>query len=153
MQGIIDATKLKVSDAGLDFIAHWEVFVPHVYDDGWGNGTIGYGHLWQKDEPREISVDQGRALLEQDAKEVARSIKASLTRSITQPQFDALVSLYYNVGPLWITHGTVVQKINANRLAAAASTILQYSKVNGKTVLGVVRRRHAERRLFLEGTY
>ncbi|HEY2024448.1 hypothetical protein [Paraburkholderia sp.] len=39
----------KISKQGVTFIAGWEAFVPHIYDnDGAGNGgnaTVGYGHL------------------------------------------------------------------------------------------------------------
>lgn len=73
----------------------------------------------------------------------------------TQNQFDAMVSLCYNIGPANFATSSVAKLHNAGNHSAAADAFLKWNKgrVRGKlTVLeGLNRRRHAERKLYLEG--
>lgn len=150
VNGDIDMT---ISDAGIAFIEHWEVPRLHVYDDGFGNPTIGCGHLWKRGDPTVIDSKQMEAYLQEDLAIVEARLHDQLHVQLRQHQYDALVSLFFNVGVLWITQGSVVRKCNARDWKRAAATILEYDKANGKKTLGLVRRRHAERRMFLEGIY
>lgn len=54
---------LVVSQSGIDFIKRWEGFRRHIYDDGYGNPTIGYGHLVDDDRLVNVTREQAEALL------------------------------------------------------------------------------------------
>jgi lysozyme len=80
---------------------------------------------------------------------VNRAVKVKLT----QNQFDALVSLVYNIGPPNFNGSTLLRKLNAGDYAGAADQFLVWNKgrVGRKLVVisGLVNRRNAERQLFL----
>jgi hypothetical protein len=72
---------------------------------------------------------------------------------LTQNQFDALVSLVYNIGQTAFSNSTLLKKLNAKDYQGAADQFLRWNKGGGKVMKGLVRRREAERALFLEVTY
>jgi lysozyme len=73
---------------------------------------------------------------------------------INQNQFDALVSLVYNVGPANFKASTLLRLLNLTHYEGAADQFLRWNKgrVNGKLVVlnGLTIRREKERKLFLE---
>lgn len=104
--------RVNVSDQGLRFIADCEGAVKrgdrHVlYNDPVGHCTIGYGHLvhlgnCNGSEPEEfkrgLTEDEAIALKRQDARRFVGAINRLVTVPLTQNQFDALVSLVFNIG-------------------------------------------------------
>ncbi len=76
--------------------------------------------------------------------------------SMTQGQFDALVSFSYNMGTAWITdeESNIRQKVLAgatgNEMVDALS---RWCKAGGKVLDYLVRRRLSEARMYLEGEY
>lgn len=79
---------------------------------------------------------------------VSRAVK--LTPS--QSQFDAMVALAFNVGVSAFTNSTLVRMFNMNQIDAAADQFLRWDKAAGKSMLGLRRRRTAERARFLGAT-
>ncbi|WP_312069487.1 lysozyme, partial [Acinetobacter sp.] len=69
---------------------------------------------------------------------------------LSQNQFDALVSLTYNIGSTAFKNSTLLKKLNAKDYAGAADQFLRWNKGGGKVLKGLVRRREAERALFLK---
>lgn len=143
---------MKTSDNGRAFIEAFEGKFLKTYDDGTGVLTIGYGHTTAAGPPKvvagmTITDAQCDQILAADLgaveKDVARLIKVPLSQS----QFDALVSFHFNTGALG--SGTVDDKINAGNIDAAMATLLQYVNGGGKVMNGLVRRRKAERLMFL----
>ena len=90
-------------------------------------------------------------LLAADLKNWERSVNLRITAPLTQNQFDALVSLVFNVGskPLYLTLGT---KLNAGDYAGAADEFMKWCHAGGVEVAGLLRRREAERLLFLNNS-
>jgi lysozyme len=80
---------------------------------------------------------------------------------LTQGEFDALVSLTFNIGPANFTASTLVDLINADRhrsgdapqrekaIEAIEKAFLTWAKSNGRTQPILVKRRHAEADAFL----
>lgn len=107
--------------------------------------TIGYGH-YGADVKRDDTITKYKAeeLLKADLKKFENAVTA-LNRTWTQNQFDALVSFAFNCGAA-----------NLKRLVAdrdnlqIADAFLLYNKSGGKVLNGLVRRRKAERSLFLK---
>ena len=67
---------------------------------------------------------------------------------LTQGQFDALVSLVFNIGAGQLQRSTLLRKLNAGDLAEAAEEFLRWNKSSGKVAEGLRRRRVAEMRVF-----
>ena len=67
----------------------------------------------------------------------------------TQSQYDAMISFTFNLGPGNLRSSTLLKKLNAGDRAGAADEFLKWTKAGGKTLPGLVKRREAERALFL----
>jgi len=158
----IGQTATEVSDAGLRFIGRFEGFRSRLYDDPAGNCTIGFGHLvhlgpTNGSEPAElcagITRSQALELLRADARAAADAVRTRVGVPLTQPQFDALVSFAYNVGPGAFAGSTLLRLLNGGAYAAVPGQLARWSKAQGRTLPGLVRRRAAEGELFARGAY
>jgi lysozyme len=155
MPGPNDA--LNVSQAGLQLIAGYEGWCATLYEDVANNATIGYGHLVHsgpiKPEdrakyPQPLTKAQGLALLQQDVASKAQAVRAMVTVPLNQGQFDALVSLAYNIGATKLKGCTLIQKLNAGDYAGAANEFAVFVKAGGKVLKPLVGRRAAEAAMF-----
>ena len=68
--------------------------------------------------------------------------------SLTQHQFDALVSLVYNIGIKAFVNSTLLQYLNAGNTQAAADEFGHWVYSNGEELAGLVTRRAAESKFF-----
>ena len=138
----------KTSQKGVNLIKSFEGCYKKAYWDKWGKvWTIGYGHTG-KDvyNGLKITDEQAESLLKQDLKRFENYVNNHnyVPQKLNQNQFDALVSFSFNLG-----QGNL-KKLCANRnLSQIADEILEYNKSKGKVLRGLVRRRQAERNLFL----
>ena len=107
--------------------------------------TIGYGHYGPDVQPgQKITREQGDAYFEADiAWCIAAVNKLSLPFQLNQNQFDALVSFAYNLGPKRL------QDFRGKSASVIAAEIPLYCHCGKKVLPGLVRRRNAERDLFL----
>jgi len=71
---------------------------------------------------------------------------------LSQLQFDALVSLAYNIGTQAFRESTLLKRLNTHDYAGAANEFLRWNKAGGQVLEGLRRRREAERAMFLSGT-
>lgn len=143
---------MKISSTGLDLIKLFEGFRSKAYLCPAGILTVGYGSTGKHvQRGMVVSEPQATALLIQDAGRFEKTVNA-LKITLTQNQFDALVSLAFNIGTGNFNKSTLVRKLKAGDMAGAAAQFAVWNKatVNGKlTVLpGLVRRRAAETALF-----
>src|SRR5690606_8404037 len=67
----------------------------------------------------------------------------------SQPEFDAMVSLAYNIGVHAFSNSTLVKKFNAMDTMGAANEFPRWDKAGGKSLKGLRRRRASERARFL----
>lgn len=145
---------MKTSSSGIEFIKSFEGLSLKPYKDANGY-SIGYGHFIMPDEQylmSGISENVANALLEQDIKKAENIVNSRITYPLNQNQFDALVSLAFNI-PIALTSGTVDDKLNAGRIAEVLETWEKYNKVkdaNGTLVFnqGLHERRKKEIELF-----
>jgi lysozyme len=146
----IEARKLAVSNRGLELIASFEGFRSAPYRDAVGVWTIGYGHTHGVSAfTKPITREHALGLLHADAHAAEAAVRA-LGVPMTQGQFDATVSAVYNLGPGILAKGrTLGNALRARRYSAAANALLLYVFAGGHKLLGLVRRRAAERRMFL----
>ena len=80
---------------------------------------------------------------------VARLCPAALD---SQGRFDALVSFSFNVGLGALQRSTLRSKTNRRDFSEAADEFFKWTKVNGKELPGLVRRRRDERAMYLSTT-
>lgn len=142
---------MKTSDAGIDLIKTFEGLRLDAYPDPATGGdpwTIGYGHTGP-DTHKGLTIDeaQAEALLRKDLARFEACIDACVHADLTQGQFDALVSLAYNIGCWNVRASTLVKLLNAGQ--ADADQFLRWNKAAGKVMAGLTRRREAERDRFL----
>lgn len=106
--------------------------------------TIGYGHYGADVLPgMKITQSQADAYLVADLKKFEDAV-TGLGRSFTQCQFDSLTSFAFNCGA-----GNLKKLVSNRNNQQIADTMLAYNKGGGKVLPGLVRRRQAERALFL----
>ncbi|MNH36694.1 Lysozyme RrrD [compost metagenome] len=79
-------------------------------------------------------------------------VERLITSPLNQNQWDALVSFTYNLGAANLESSTLRRLLNAGNYASAAEQFPRWNKAGGKVLAGLVRRRAAERDLFLEST-
>ena len=147
-----------LTSKGLDFIKRHEGYSDKVYKDSAGNPTIGYGHkaLPGEDFSKGITKEQALALLKQDVQGAVKDVNAALKLSVSQNQFDALVSFAYNAGPRAVLPASqMMQAVNTGHVTEANFTAYRYITENGKHVVsqGLLNRRKDEYRLYSEGAY
>lgn len=64
--------------------------------------------------------------------------------SLTQGEFDAYISLAYNVGASAVCKSSIPRKLKAGQYEEACKTLLQFNKFNGKELRGLTIRRQSE---------
>lgn len=148
---------MKISRAGIDLIKRWEGCRLKAYPDPATGGepwTIGYGltsaaGIVPVTKGMTITQQQADDYLVQSLVKYEAAVMKALTRSPTQPQFDAMTSLCYNIGPGAFAGSSVARRFNEGNIAGAADAFLMWTKAGGKELQGLVNRRHDERRMFL----
>lgn len=134
---------MKISQVGIDLIKSFEGCVLTAYLCPSNVWTIGYGHTTGVYQGQTITKAQAEQYLKEDIVKYENYVN-NTGLSLNQNQFDALVSFTYNCG------SGNLKKLIANRsLSEIADAILLYNKSRGTVLKGLVRRREAERNLFL----
>lgn len=141
-----------ISDAGLDLIKKFEGCKLTAYKCPAGIWTVGYGHTGRDVyKGLKITQEQADTLLEFDLWTFAEGVDAAIPEEIdiTDNQFAALVSLAYNIGLGNFKKSSVLKFILKQEFEKASDAFLVWKKAAGKVLPGLVRRREAERALFL----
>lgn len=141
------------SQRGMDFIRSYEALRLKAYDDSTGVWTIGYGHTARVMPGMTITESQAVDYFRTDLKSFERSVNKYVIVLITQNMFDALVSFTFNLGAGTLKRSTLLKKLNCNDFAGAAAEFDRFIYAGGKIMRGLVRRRAAEKEIFLNGNY
>ena len=161
---------MVTSKAGLDFIKGFESFVPYVYDDlipakngkyrEWDGGpvkgtlTIGYGHTDAAKHPLKIryglTITEAQAceILAEDLDDCEEAVLRLVKVPLTQGQFDALVSIIFNMGEGNLRKSSLLARLNKGDYRGARSAFDLYVKSKGQTLRGLQRRRDGEQLLW-----
>ena len=137
---------LSLSAAALVGIATHEGYVGQAYRDIVGVWTIGFGTTEQV-KPGD-KIDPVRALQRKmaDVQKFEGALKRCVKVPLHQYEYDAFLSLAYNIGPGAFCGSTLVRKLNAEDYPGACAEILRWDKAGGKTVAGLTKRRQTEHR-------
>ena len=141
---------MEVSKRGLALIQQFEGLRLKAYSDSAGVPTIGYGSTRGVRMGDEITEAQAIELLAADVDRHADGVRRAVNVSLNQNQFDALVSFTFNVGVGALQRSTLLRKLNAGDYTAAANELMRWVYAGGQELRGLVRRREAERQLFME---
>lgn len=143
---------MNVSDEGLIFIMQHEGMKLNAYPDPATGGdpwTIGIGHTTGVRSGDTCTQEQAMEWLREDCVTAEKCIANSVKVALTQPQYDALVSLIFNIGCGNFGKSTLLRHLNEGDDAAAADQFLVWNKAAGHVMAGLTNRREAEKELFL----
>lgn len=141
---------MKISDEGIKLIKEFEGTRLEAYVCPAGVLTIGTGHTGPEVHlGLVISEDEATEFLRADLERFERCVESAVGQHVAQCEFDACVSLAFNIGCGAFGKSTLVRKIRSGDYAGAADEFLRWDKAAGKTMKGLTRRRQAERALFL----
>ena len=150
----IAVDEMSVSNLGVDLICGFEGKRLVAYDDGVGVWTIGFGTTIY---PNGIKVKKGdtcteaqaKSYMAHDLKKFEQAVNGAVNIPLNQNQFDALVSLAYNIGTGAFNKSTLVKKLNAGDIRGAADQFDVWVNAGGKRMQGLVNRRAKEKEVFL----
>lgn len=141
---------MKTSKKGLDLIKEFEGCKLVAYKDQGGVYTIGFGHTGDDVHPNsEWSQLQADQALVRDLEDAEWGVTGLVQTKISQNQFDALVCFAYNVGIAALARSSLLKQLNMKHFKEAAEQFLNWCHVKGVVSAGLLRRRQAERKLFL----
>lgn len=140
---------MKVSNNGINLVKRFEGLGLKAYRDSVGILTIGYGHTHAVKAGEIITGEQADAFLREDLQVAELTVNTNVKVKLTQGQFDALVSFVFNLGSGNFVKSTLIKKLNAGDYAGAADEFGKWVNAGGKKLPGLVKRRAAEREVFL----
>jgi lysozyme len=152
---------MRTSQSGIALIKKFEGCRLEAYRDVVGKLTIGWGDTLNVQEGMRISQQEADdRLANRLAHEFEPGVMAAIQGApVSQPQFDAMISLAWNIGvgrpldhpegPSGFTGSSVARFHRACDYAAAADAFLMWNKAGGRVLEPLQRRRAEERALYL----
>lgn len=157
---------MKVSEKAIHMIKHHEGVRQKPYRCPAKLWTVGVGHVLYPEQGklklderdgfalkiedfRTFSMGEVDAILRADLDRFERGVEKFCPVSLTQGQFDALVSFSFNVGLGTLQRSTLRQKILRGDMEGASQELLKYCMAGGKVLKGLLNRRNDERAVFL----
>lgn len=152
-------TRRAITQDGLDLIKYFEglhqliqtsegTYV-EAYRDPVGIWTIGWGCTEGVYEGMRISVAEAETWLQKELNKFEQAVEKLVKVEINDQQFSALVAFSYNVGAYALSRSTLLKRLHEGDVPGAADEFLRWNKAEGQVLLGLTRRRRAERALFL----
>lgn len=154
---------IKLNEEGYQMIMNFEGLSLKPYLCSAGVPTIGYGNTYYpngkkvtlKDKP--ITKEYAIEIFKFIADLFAKDVNSLLKTTVTQNQFNALVSFAYNLGsdidaddiPEGLGDSTLLKKVNKNpNDLTILNEFLKWVRSNGKISNGLVKRRKLEAKLY-----
>jgi len=143
---------MRISAIGLEMIKEFEGVRLGRYKDVAGLWTIGVGHLITKDDnlPDIITEKHALELLDADLDKFERAVN-KVDYCMTQPQFDAMVSLAFNIGVGAFNKSSVKRRLEKGDIEGSAEAFTMWKKAGGRVVPGLLMRRIVEAIIFNDG--
>ena len=149
----VAAAALTLSLVGIVFIQGWEGTKQDAYLDSVNVPTICTGSTTNVFIGQHATLAECEERLREDTTYAGKAVQRLVTVKLTQAQYDALVSLVFNIGPGAFARSTLLRKLNAGDCRGAADEFLRWDKAKGKRLRGLTNRRQAERKEFWTGCY
>lgn len=146
--------RMRISPAGLQLIKSFEGFRETAVRLPDGRWTIGYGHVRTAREGLTITPKDADELLAYDLKSIENAVSNMIYAPLMQGQFDALVSLAFNISLGQFRESEIVRLMNSGDYLGAANAfdLWRKARLHGRVIVvdALVRRRAAEKALFLD---
>jgi lysozyme len=146
---------MKLNTQGYRLICMFEGFSAKPYLCSAKVPTIGYGSTYYLNGRRVTLLDKPITELEAFemfktiADKFADKVSKLVTTPVDQNQFNALVSLAYNIGPANFQKSTLLKKVNFNHNdPSIRAEFLKWNKAGGQVLKGLTIRRTAEADLY-----
>jgi GH24 family phage-related lysozyme (muramidase) len=163
----------QINKAGLELVKEFEGFASRRFLSGPRRGqivpnggvtayfdpvrvpTIGYGNIDSVNasdvDVKVISAADAEALLRQDLKTAEDAVSSLIDATLNDNEFSALVSFTFNLGSGALGGSTLRRRLNRgdDRTSVANDEFKKWVMAGGRVLEGLVRRRKAERELFL----
>lgn len=123
---------MKLSSEGAAFIKREEGCRLDAYQDKARVWTIGYGDTWEVKPGMRITMEEADARFVRRIEHFEQGVLAAAKRPMTQRQFDALVSLAYNIGVAGLRTSTLMEHFNKNDLEATGREFGKWIFIRGK---------------------
>jgi lysozyme len=142
---------MRINDKGKALIKSFEGLRLDAYRDAVGILTVGYGSTGPHVKSgMTITPGEAERLLDSDLARFETGVTAMLTGvPTTEDEFSAMVSLAFNVGLGKFATSTLLKRHKAGNKTGAANAFLSWVYAGGKKLNGLMRRREAERDLYL----
>lgn len=146
---------MNISQNGITLIKGFEGLRLTAYLDSVGIPTIGYGSTYCicgnkiTLQTKPITPEIAEFMLRTNVRIYELGVFQSLTKQPSQSQYDAMVSLCYNIGVNNFKNSTLVKKFNSGDIKGAADQFSVWRLAGGKVSQGLVNRRAKERSYFL----
>ena len=144
------------------FLIEVEGLNPSGYKDLGGVMTIGVGHVVLPNDPvlKRLGIEvtdhmylthqQCLDVLREDIQKAEYYLDRGLKVEVTQNEYDALISLIFNIGGTAFTKSTLLKVLNGGeKKNKVAEHFLHWKYVKSKPVSGLLYRRVAEATIFL----
>lgn len=151
MRSTTGAATPPVCQAAVDLIKHFEGLYLDAYLCPAGVPTIGYGHTAGVRLGQRITAAGALSLLTEDMAEAAADVDRLVKVRINGNQRGALASFVFNLGAGNLGSSTLLKKLNAGDVESAAEEFGKWINASGRPLFGLIKRRAAERQLFLTG--
>ena len=142
---------MKLNNKGYNMICEFEGFRAKPYLCSAKVPTIGYGNTYYTDGKKvtmldgEINKQQAFEMFKVIADKFASKVSNLVKTPLNQNQFNACVSLAYNIGMANFMNSTLLKLVNKNHNDILIGLeFKKWNKVNKKEVAGLTRRRNYE---------
>lgn len=137
---------LALSASALVGIAVHEGYRGNAYLDSVNIPTIGFGTT--KNVKMGDTIDPVKALQRKmdDIQSFEGALKQCVKVPLHQHEYDAYLSLAYNIGPTAFCNSTLVRRLNEQKYEEACKQILRWDFAGGQRLPGLTKRRQAEYR-------
>ena len=106
--------------------------------------TIGFGTTSGVKLGDRTTPEKALQMAIRDVQTYEGAVKSCVKVPLSQNEYDAFISLSYNIGTGAFCKSTLVKKLNAGDYEGACKQILRWDQFNGKPLSGLTKRRQEE---------
>ena len=140
---------MQYSKNGLALTESFEGCALIPYQDVAGVWTDGYGNTRNVVPGQAITQAQAEADLLRNVADAVAAVNRLVHIAMSQDEFDSLVDFTFNLGVGNFAGSTLLKLLNARDIEGAANEFAKWDEAGGVVVAGLLRRRLAERALFV----
>ena len=155
---------MNISKNGIKFIKSWEKCGLSPYEDSEGYCTIGWGHLIAKNKCSDLAAGKNNIYekykdgitqeeadnqFDKDIQKTVELVKKAVIAPVYQQEFDALVSLLFNLGGFGKCP-KLLSKLNTKDYSGCCD---EFADITNRGVSGLEKRRKSEMKMFRNGFY